>query len=207
VARENQAPIWERISRFLAEDGPAANRGSGSHDATELRTLWRRRARELSVPTSQEREGPLTEKLIILRVGRERYAFRVDDVEEIMRVPAVTPVPCVPPAYLGVVNRRGTILPLVDLKVFFGGERAPLTVDSRVVVLSRERLTLGLLAEAADKILGIPAERIGPPPRRGPGLQEDFCAGVLTLDRKVVVLIDSLKLLQDDRLRVDKGAS
>jgi purine-binding chemotaxis protein CheW len=194
------ADIWGRIREALA-----GNAGEPANDESTLRALWRKRARDLARPVTQEDEGLLWGKFIVLRAGKERYAFRVDDVEEVMRVPPITPVPCVPPHFLGVVNRRGNILPVVDLKVFFGEERTSPTRNSRVVVLSRSRLSLGLLVEGADKILGIPEESIRPPLRNRENLHDEFCAGVMTLERKVVVLIDSWRLLQDDRMKVDKG--
>ncbi len=196
--------VWTRIHETLSVMDRDV-RDSSAGEARILRELWRQRAFELAKPPQGAEETLLWEKLVILRIGKERYAFRVDEVEEIMRLLPVTPVPCVPPHIVGVVNRRGTILPIVDLQVFFGGTRAPETKDSRIVVLSRNRLSLGLLVDAADQIIGFPLEGIMPPLRREEGPQEEFSAGVITLHNRMVVLIDSWKLLRDDKMKVEKA--
>jgi purine-binding chemotaxis protein CheW len=204
MAHTPRSNVWTRIHEALSIMD-RQDRDTASGGETALRDLWRRRAAELARPQQEAEDSLRWEKVIILRIGKERYAFRVDDVEEIMRLLPITPVPCVPPYLLGVVNRRGSILPIVDLQVFFGGSRSPETRDSRIVVLSRNKLTLGLMVEAADQIVSIPAQGVMPPLRRDEGPQEEFCAGVVTLGTRMVVLIDSAKLLRDDKMKVDQA--
>ncbi len=204
MKRESSSSVWERIRDIMSDIDRAAEPAPEERDKV-LREKWRRLAVELANPPEEERENLLWEKIIILKVGKERYAFRLDNVEEIMRVPRVTPVPCVPKHFRGVINRRGTVLPVVDLKVFFGGSHGSETTESRVIVLSHGKLNLGLLVEAADSIVGLAPESIQQAPRRGTGIQEEFSEGMITLARKVIVLLDSTRLLQDGRMKVDKG--
>jgi purine-binding chemotaxis protein CheW len=202
--KKGTGTVWERIHRELS-DSDNRQRPGDAPDSRSLHDVWKKRAEELARPAQGTGESLIGEKIIILRVGKERYAFRVDEVEEVMRVPPITPVPCVPSHVIGVINRRGSILPLVDLKVFFGGQRGAESRESRVVVLSHGKLSLGLLVEAADQIVTLPADSIKPALKRGEGIHEEFCAGVITTGKKLMVLIDSSRLLHDDRMKVDKG--
>lgn len=204
MSKSKKETIWDRIHDVMSEMEVITGQKDDIGEK-ELHELWRKRAESMAKPPEEGEEDLLWEKLIVLKVGKEIYSFRVKDVEEIMRVPPITMVPCVPAYFIGVINRRGSILPLVDLKVFFGYEKMAETRDSRVIVLSRNRLNLGFLVEAADKIISLPADKIKPPGKRGEGIHEEFCAGVITMGKQIVVLIDSLLLLQDQRLKIDKG--
>lgn len=194
--------IWERMHGMMDQIETVSGL-KDSDNEEKLQALWKKRAEELARPSKEEEESLIWQKLIILQVGNERYAFKVDDIEEIMQVPPITMVPCTPPHYIGVINRRGSILPVVDLKVLFGSKRGKVTKESRVVVLNNNRLVIGLLVEAADQIIGLPPEKIKPPLKSGEGTHAEFCSGVITLGKDVVVLIDSLKLLKDYRMRVE----
>lgn len=194
--------IWERIHRFLNE--PIRPDVPEDVLQRELRDLWRERARELSRPAQEAQDSILWEKLLILKVGKERYALRVHDVEEIIRVPAITPVPCVPVHFRGVINRRGTILPIVDMRLFFDGTATEQSRENRIIVLSRNRYSLGILAEGADKFTAYPTHDIKPPIHKGEGVQNDFCEGVVTIERRMILLVDTAKLLADDRMTVDR---
>jgi purine-binding chemotaxis protein CheW len=179
--------------------------GAEEVDDRTLKKILRKRTKDLAAPATDWKESlSASENMVVLRVGGEDYAIRLDDVEEIMRLPPITPVPCVPEHFRGIINRRGNILTIVDLKCFFTGKNARLGKESRIVIISREKMALGLLVDRADKIEAIPPENIKPPMRKGGGVQEEFCIGVITLGKRMVVLVDSYRLLMDDRMRVEK---
>jgi purine-binding chemotaxis protein CheW len=194
--------VWQRIRSVLDGLNEQARQDVNlSREALEA--AWRRRAEELARPTSQAGESMLAEKSIVMRLGQELYAFLVRDVEEILRLHPITPVPCVPPHFLGVINRRGSILPIVDLRYFFSAERTEVRDDSRIVVLTRRRLGLGFLVEGADELVSIPVDSIKQPIRRGESKHEEYAAGVFNLGKKMVVLLDSARLLEDDTMKVE----
>ncbi len=196
------ANVWQRIRDVLDHMNDQARQDERLSRAA-LEAVWRRRAEELARPATQIGESMLAEKGIVMRLGHELYAFLVRDVEEILRLHPITPVPCVPPHFMGVINRRGTILPIVDLRFFFSGERTEVRDDSRIVVLTRRRLGLGFLVEGADELVAIPVESIKVPIRRGESKHEDYASGVFNLGKKMVVLLDSARLLEDDTMRVE----
>ena len=205
MSEKRNEDLWKRIHRVVAEMEKASGKGPVDDHKAFLRKL-KKRAEELARP-ADDREGRLAEEenLLLMKVGKEEYALRLGAVEEIMRLPPITPVPCVPEHFTGVINRRGNILPLIDLQHVFTEKRSKNNPDSRVVVITRHNLYLGLQVDAADKIITVPSKEIKPPLKKGGGTQEEFCTGVVTLGKRMLVLIDSDRLLQDDRMKVDKG--
>ena len=195
--------LWEELHRVMDEMEQSV-RGVEEIDDGKLKEILKKRADDLAIPAADRKESlSTTENMVVLKVGGEDYAFRLDDVEEIMWVPPITPVPCVPKHFRGVINRRGNILTVVDLMGFFTGENGRLGQKSRIVIISRDKMALGLLVDKAEKIISIPPENIKPPLKKGGRVQEEFCIGVITLGKRLVVLVDSYRLLKDDRMRVE----
>jgi purine-binding chemotaxis protein CheW len=149
-----------------------------------------------AVPVQEERAAAeATEHLATFSLDREEYGVEVRLVQEIRRVADITPVPRAPEFIRGVINLRGRILPVVDLKKKLGLGEVLTTKASRIVVVRIKDRLLGLLVDGASQVLKVPVSRIEPPPDEVSDKGGDTIRGVAKLEDRLVILLDLQKVL------------
>jgi purine-binding chemotaxis protein CheW len=142
-----------------------------------------------AVPVREERAAAeATEHLATFNLDREEYGVEVRLVQEIRRVSEITLVPRAPEFIRGVINLRGRILPVVDLKKKLGLGEVEIGKASRIVVVRLQERLLGLLVDGASQVLKVPVSRIEPPPDEVMDRGGDAIRGVAKLDRLVILL-------------------
>lgn len=174
-------------------------------DAAELAALWRRRAAELAGAPDRDSEAGETLTLVVLRLGNDRYAVPITAVREILRVGRVTPVSTAPAFVHGVINLRGVILAVLDLRVFFGIDPGPAGEGARIVVAEGGGMTVGIIVEQVEGIVDLAAAEVKPPLPSAKGVAEDYVAGIAAPGGQMVVLIDLDKVLRNPRIVVDEA--
>jgi purine-binding chemotaxis protein CheW len=136
-----------------------------------------------------------SEHLATFLLDREEYGVDVKLVQEIIRVSEITQVPRAPEFIRGVINLRGRIIPVIDLKRKLGlGENLPGRAARIVVVKVRERL-IGLLVDAASQVLRVPLSSIEAAPEEVVEIDLNFIRGVAKLQGRLIILIDLPKVL------------
>jgi purine-binding chemotaxis protein CheW len=140
-------------------------------------------------------------QLVGLRIGRETYGVPIAIVREIVRVPEITAVPNAQEFVEGVINLRGKIISVVDLRKRFGGSASENGKKNRVVVVELENRTVGLIVNSASEVLKIPPSEIEPPGSVFPEGEIDYVTGVGKLDGRLVILLDLNKVLKTTELR------
>ncbi|HEY5581789.1 MAG TPA: chemotaxis protein CheW, partial [Rhodoferax sp.] len=134
-------------------------------------------------------------------LAHERYAVASEYVREVYPLEELTPLPCTPAFVLGIVNLRGEILSVIDLKKFFDLPAKGLTDLNKVIVLESEDRVFGILADAISGVRRILRSDIQPSLPTLTGIREDYLQGV-TAER--VVILDAEKLLTDEKLIVQE---
>jgi purine-binding chemotaxis protein CheW len=153
-------PIDWRAVHARLERAAAAARAALSPSAEQAKAVMDERARALArVPARPPRAAEVM-KVAVLTLARERYAIETRYVRRVVRLEDLTPIPGAPEFLSGVINLRGEILDVFDLRVLFGLAAGAATERSRVVVLGDDRDEFGVLADAAH-------EGDDPAPRRG----------------------------------------
>ena len=147
-------------------------------------------------PVREERKAAeATEHLATFFLAREEYGVEVKLVQEIIRVSEITPVPRAPDSIKGVINLRGRIIPVIDLKRKLGLGDVDLGRRARIVVVRlRERL-VGLLVDAASQVLKVPVSSIDPAPEAVVEIDADYIRGVAKLPDRLIILMDLQKIL------------
>jgi chemotaxis signal transduction protein len=139
------------------------------------------------------------------------YGIPILSVKEILQHEEPTSVPSAPPAIRGVINVRGQVVPVVDLAVKFGG--APTVASSRTCILvvdahlGGDRLTVGVLADAVNEVLDLPAAEVEPPPRLGSRARVDFLTGVGKVGRAFVLLLELDRVLSASEAELASSAA
>ncbi len=169
------------------------------------RAILRERARLLARRVdSPETQGP-TLDIVEFILARERYAVESIHVREVLPLRDPTPVPCTPPFVHGIVNIRGKILSVIDLRVFFDLPRSAANQDKadqpKVVVLTSKNMELAILAEAVVGAGTVPLATLNPPPPSLEGVPNAYLRGVIGRD---LILLDAPKLLGDPAVVVDE---
>ncbi|KGE72046.1 chemotaxis protein CheW [Spirochaeta lutea] len=137
----------------------------------------------------------------------DEYAVEVTQVREVLEMTELTKIPRMPGWMKGVINIRGSVVPVVDLRTRFGMPEIQLTMDSRIVVMDiqagEDQLVLGCLADSVQEVITLPGEQIDPPPRMGTRLDSDFITGVGKRDDQFIILLNMSRVFtQDDYLEL-----
>jgi purine-binding chemotaxis protein CheW len=133
--------------------------------------------------------------IVGFQVGRETYGVPITSLHEIVRVPEITAVPDAPEYLEGVINLRGKIVSVMDLRKRFGDKQAKLKKQNRILVVEHSGKLAGLIVDAASEVLKIPSEDVEAPPAV---FQEGGLNCVIGLGKvrgRLIVLLDMTRLL------------
>lgn len=134
-------------------------------------------------------------QFVICNIGNEELAVDVLAVQEINRLVEVTRVPKTPAFVEGVINLRGRIIPVLDLRRRFGLSAIQRTTHTRVVVVCLQSRLVGLVVDSVVEVLNIPKHAMEPPPSIGSTPAAEFTSGVGRLDNRLLILLDLNRLL------------
>lgn len=147
-------------------------------------------------------------KYLTFLIERETYGVEILKVQEIIEMVDVTQVPRTPPFVKGVINLRGKVIPVVDLRLKFGMEQKDVSRQTCIVVVyvqnGDERLTMGMMVDAVSEVLDIPGESIAPPPDFGSQVDTAFLLGMAKSEGLVRMLLDIDKVLSNKELTIVK---
>lgn len=137
-------------------------------------------------------------QLVTFRLGQEEFGLDVFTVQKILRHEPVTPVPRAPRFVEGVLDVRGEVIPVLDLRKRFELPRTDTDEDTRIVLVDFQGEPLGLVVDAVMEVLRVPETMLAPPPRYFKGLAQEFIRGIVRMDQRLVVLIDLEQVLSSD---------
>ncbi len=140
-------------------------------------------------------------QVVGLRIGRETFGLPISIVREIVRVPEITSVPNAPDYIEGVINLRGRIIPIVDLRKRFGQKTFEPNKKNRIVVVELGARAFGLIVNSASEVLRIPPSEIEEPNNVFQEGELDYITGVGKLNGRLVILLDVNRILKRGELR------
>jgi purine-binding chemotaxis protein CheW len=137
-------------------------------------------------------------------LGEEVFAMDIRTVREIIQYGPMTPVPLMPAFVRGVINLRGAVVPVIDLKARFGQPAASVGKKSCIVIFDAvrqgERVELGLLVDAVSEVIDIPPSQIEPPPNFGTAVRRDFIRGMGKVASRFVIILEPDKALDVEEM-------
>lgn len=134
-------------------------------------------------------------KLVIFRLGREVYGIDINAVAEISQMQDITHVPRTPAFVEGIINVRGQVLPVIDLRKRFGLPQTELGRDSRIIQVEVGTIKLGLIVDAVTEVLTITAGMVEPPSPVIASIDTEFIQGVVKAGERLIILVDLEKVL------------
>jgi purine-binding chemotaxis protein CheW len=144
--------------------------------------------------------------IVGFQVGRETYGVPITSLHEIVRVPEITAVPDAPDYLEGVINLRGKIVSVMDLRKRFGEKQAAVRKNNRILVVEYAGRLAGLIVDSASEVLKIPADAVEAPPAVFQEGGLNCVTGLGKVGGRLIVLLDMSKLLAPASL-VTKGES
>jgi purine-binding chemotaxis protein CheW len=159
------------------------------------------RALALARPPAQAAAEDSQLEVLEFKLAQERYAVETRFVREVYPLKNLTPLPCTPPFVLGIVNVRGHILPVIEIKKFFELPEQGLTDLHRIIVVCHDDLELGLLADAIVSVRLLPTASLQASLPTLTGIRADYLKGV-TAERLVV--LDLRRILADPKIVVNE---
>jgi purine-binding chemotaxis protein CheW len=140
--------------------------------------------------------------IVGFKVGRETYGVPITSLHEIVRVPEITAVPDAPDYLEGVINLRGKIVSVMDLRKRFGEKQATVKKNNRILVVEHAGRLAGLIVDSASEVLKIPADAVEAPPAVFQEGGLNCVTGLGKVGGRLVVLLDMSKLLAPASLQV-----
>ena len=139
-------------------------------------------------------ESVNTSQFVTFGLGEDIFAIDVVMAKEILDFTDVTRVPQTPDYMLGVINLRGSVVPVVDMRLKFGMPDSDKTRDSCIIVVEvdvdGESVTVGAMADSVREVMDIAPDQIEPPPRIGTRLNTEFIQGMGNLGEKFIIILD-----------------
>ena len=129
-------------------------------------------------------------QLVAFKLGREEYGISILQVQEIKRMTEITRVPHTPDYLKGVMNLRGSVLPVFDLKKRLDLPDNAYSDDARIVIVKVDEVTLGVIVDAVSEVLTIGQENIEPPQVVAGGVIANYLSGIGKINDRLLILLD-----------------
>ena len=152
----------------------------------------------------EETNATSSQQYVTFSLGEELFGVEVSRAREILSLTPVTKVPQTPDYLLGVINLRGQVVPVVDMRLKLGLPAGDETEDTCIIVVDvlvdGETITVGALADAVREVMDIRSDQIEPPPRLGTRLKTEFINGMGKIDEQFMILLNIDRIFNSEEL-------
>ncbi|WP_010251101.1 chemotaxis protein CheW [Acetivibrio cellulolyticus] len=145
-------------------------------------------------------EDTQKDKYLTFVLGREEYGIGINYVTEIVGIQSITQIPELPDYVKGIINLRGKIIPVIDVRLRFGKEVREYTDRTCTIVIEVKDITVGLIVDAVAEVSAITEKNIVPPPQLSRGYHQKYIKGIGKVGDTVKLLLDCDRLLSDDEV-------
>ncbi len=137
-------------------------------------------------------------------LGKEMFSINISKVREILNYTEITVVPRMPPFLKGVINLRGNVVPVVDLRMKLGMSAIQITDQTCIVIVeisANDELTqMGVLIDTVSSVIDIEPDQISPPPKIGMNIENEFLEGMGSVDERFIIILNIDKVLSSDEI-------
>ena len=148
--------------------------------------------------TAKQVDNPVI-RWVTFRLENEKYGINVMQVQEVLRVTEIAPVPGAPDYVLGIINLRGNVVTVIDSRKRFGLDPIEMDDSTRIVIIESEGQVVGILVDSVAEVVDIRASEVEQAPNVGTEESAKFIQGVSSIDGELLILIDLNKLLTDEQ--------
>jgi len=159
------------------------------------------------LPIHSEPRATAIGQYLTFVLGGEIYALGILNIKEIIDYGNITEVPMMPSFIRGVINLRGSVVPVIDLKARFGKGNTNIVKRTGIVIVETTNAAddnvqqdIGIIVDAVNEVVEIPQQEIEPPPSFGTGIRPDFISGMAKRDGRFVILLNVNRVLSIDEM-------
>lgn len=145
------------------------------------------------------------EKYLSFEINKEMYAVEILVVKEIIAMMKFTKVPKMPNFVKGVINLRGLVIPIVDIRLKFGMEEEQYTERTTIIIGIIDDSLIGFIVDRTADVLNISGEEMAPPPKFGTAIETDFLKSMAKTANGVVMIVDLKKIFSEDEITTVKS--
>ena len=136
---------------------------------------------------------------VTFKLEKEKYGINVMQVQEVLRVTEIAPVPGAPNYVLGIINLRGNVVTVIDTRTRFGLPTKEMDDSTRIVIIEAEEQVVGILVDSVAEVVDLRMNELDSAPNVGTDESAKFIQGVASLDGELLIIVDLNKLLSDDQ--------
>ena len=151
---------------------------------------------------TQKKQDAELIQLVTFSIGEEEFGVDILKVQEIIRIMEITKVPKAPQFVEGVINLRGNVIPVIDLRKRFGLETREHDSQTRIIVIEINKMIVGFVVDSVSEVLRIPENTVEPPPPVVSGLESEYISGVGKLEDRLLIMLDLDRLLSSEEQEV-----
>lgn len=140
------------------------------------------------------------ERYLTFFLGDEQYGIAIERIKEIIAMMKITSVPKIPSYMRGVINLRGSIIPIVDTRLRFEMSARDADMHTAIIIVEVEKVNIGFIVDRVEEVVSIDAANLSEPPRFGGQIDTDFISAVAQIEENVVMILDVLKLFEADEI-------
>lgn len=144
-------------------------------------------------------------QLVSFNLGSEEFGIDILKVQEINRMVEITKVPQAPHYVEGVINLRGKVIPVIDLRTKFGLQAKERDKNSRIVVCDVRGDIIGMVVDAVSEVLRIPSSTVEPPPAIAAGDEQHYISGVVKLEGRLLLFLDISRIATDVNSAIEEA--
>ncbi len=157
-----------------------------------------------------EQKSNTTNQFLTFTLGKEIFALDIDTVREVLELTSITRIPRTPEFMRGVINLRGHAVPVVDMRLKFGMDKAKDTVDTCIIIVEvdyeGEMTIMGALVDSVREVFEMPPEKIEEAPRMGTKINTEFIQGMGRQDESFIIILDINRIFSPEELAMMRGA-
>ncbi len=154
------------------------------------------------VSKNQNKQNDSVMQLVTFKIGEEEYAVDILNVQEINRMVAVTKVPAAPEFVEGIINLRGKVIPIIDLRRRFGFPQLEADKSTRIIVVELSSSVVGFIVDSVSEVLRINSSVTEPPPDIVMSISTDYITAVGKLDDRLLILLDLERVLSNSEKKI-----
>ncbi|MEO5353514.1 MAG: chemotaxis protein CheW [Magnetococcus sp. XQGC-1] len=145
-----------------------------------------------------------TTQFLTFTLADEVFAVDIGRVKEVLEYTALTKVPRTPPAMCGVINLRGSVVPVMDMRLKFGMPKSERTVNTCIIIIEvtvdESKMVLGAMADSVKEVMSLDPDQVDPPPKIGTRLRTDFIRGMGKQGEHFIIILDTDKVFSAEEL-------
>lgn len=150
----------------------------------------------------EDEEGLNDDKYLLFQLHNEIYGINIADVTEIIEMQQITDIPDMPAFVKGVINLRGKVIPIIDLRLRFAMEERDYDDRTCIIIVKTKDRSFGLIVDTVTEVEDIPQEQISQPPSfKSEKIRENYISGLGKVGEQVLILLDVHSILRDETIQ------